>query len=104
LTNDQILGKGHYYKNQNVKDQKEHQKNCKPSLHQKYSKKDQNIKIDKDQKIEIDKDQDIESKGSLHRKPARQKEHQKSNLSDFCILTKLFYLWCKYLWYFGVNK
>jgi hypothetical protein len=26
-------GKGHYYKNQNIKKQKEHQKICKPSLH-----------------------------------------------------------------------
>jgi hypothetical protein len=28
------MGKGHYYKNHNVKNQKEHRKICKPSLHQ----------------------------------------------------------------------
>jgi hypothetical protein len=31
----QNLGKGHYYKNHNVENQKEHQKIYKPSLHQK---------------------------------------------------------------------
>jgi hypothetical protein len=30
------MGKGHYYKNQNVENQKEHQKICEPSLHRKY--------------------------------------------------------------------
>ncbi len=30
-------GKGHYYKNHNIENQKEHQKICKPSLHQKAS-------------------------------------------------------------------
>ncbi len=28
------MGKGHYYENNNVKNQKEHRKICKPSLHQ----------------------------------------------------------------------
>jgi hypothetical protein len=27
------MGEGHYYKNQNIKNQKEHQKIWKPSLH-----------------------------------------------------------------------
>ncbi len=34
-----ITGKSHHYKNQNVKNQKEPQKNCKPSQHQNYLKK-----------------------------------------------------------------
>ncbi len=29
------MGKGHYYENQNVENQKEHQKICEPSLHRK---------------------------------------------------------------------
>jgi hypothetical protein len=33
---DIILGKGHYYKNHNVKNQKEHQKICKPSQRRKW--------------------------------------------------------------------
>jgi hypothetical protein len=28
-----MMGKGHYYENHNVENQKEHQKICKPSLH-----------------------------------------------------------------------
>ncbi len=32
---DKILGKGHYYKFYNIKNQKEHGKICKPSLHRK---------------------------------------------------------------------
>ena len=28
-----LRGKGHYYENHNVENQKEHQKICKPSLH-----------------------------------------------------------------------
>ena len=34
-SDEEILGKGHYYENHNVKKQKEHRKICKPSLHQK---------------------------------------------------------------------
>jgi hypothetical protein len=36
IVNHVKLGKGHYYKNPNVKNQKEHRKICKPSQRQKW--------------------------------------------------------------------
>jgi len=102
------LGKGHYYKNHNVENQKEHQKICKPSLHQKslfswsllrhhYIKNgflvDHYIKIDKDHYY---KNQNVE-------KNVKRKS-KVSVLSDFHILTTYGVSTYGIFGFFGVNK
>ena len=102
------LGKGQNYENQNIEIQKEHRKKFKGSEHRKclFSSsllQHQNIKkclfsSSQHQNWLVDhyyKNQNVKKKW---------KEHFVSVLSDFLILTKLFYLWCKYVWHFGANK
>ena len=85
------LGKGHYYENHNVKNQKEHRKICKPSQCRKWLLSwsqlwHHNIK-----------------NGFLVNHYIEKNEKNIEKIS-FVWFSHFDYLWRKYLWHFGVNK
>ncbi len=64
-------GEGHYYENQNIENQKEHQKKFKASEHQKYLFSSSLLQH---HYIEIDKDHYYKSSWSLPQKSEHRKE------------------------------
>ncbi len=84
-------GKGHYYENHNIENQKEHRKICKPSQRRKWLLSWSQLRH-----------HNVEN-GFLVDHYIEKNEKNIKKIS-FAWFSHFDYLWHKYLWHFGVNK
>ncbi len=85
------MGKGHYYENHKVKNQKEHQKICKPSQRQKWL-------------LSWSQLQYHNVKNGFLVDHYIEKNEKNIEKISFVWFSHFDYLWRKYLLHFGVNK